>query len=269
MDQQIRTRLQALSDRIIDVRDLVKELAGDPHRNPHQVRECQEAIQQVQQEYDTLLSEVAEEDRSKVERRYGRKVIDLRREAAFMPELTDGHAVVQVHKGDWPFQHSGSASINSPPPRQIGERVDNGGGPRVGGDVESWCGACDGLTSHVIVAMVDGKPKQVTCNACGARHLYRLTPARSRGGAAAPGTPRQRAKPTKEAAQAKRMRETRQAFQNELAAATEFLPFNPRARYKAGQFIDHPQHGRGKIENVTRGSLLVRFLSGLKPVNRF
>jgi hypothetical protein len=232
------------------------------------VQVCQAAVEAVVQEYQELLDGVAKDEQPKVERRYGRKVIDLRREAAFMPELSAGHATVQVHKGDWPFNAASSTSVNSPPPRKLGLRVEPADGPQVGGDVESWCGHCDGLTNHVIVAMVEGKPKQVTCNACGARHLYRLTPARSRGSDASARPQPKRVKQTKEAAQARRIKETREAFQNELAATTEFLPFNPRARYKAGQFIDHPQHGRGKIENVTRGSLLVRFVGGLKPVNR-
>jgi hypothetical protein len=29
----------------------------------------------------------------------------------------------------------------------------------------------------------------------------------------------------------------------------------------------HPEHGRGKVENVLRGSMLVRFREGLRPLN--
>ena len=43
--------------------------------------------------------------------------------------------------------------------------------------------------------------------------------------------------------------------------------FDPKARYRAGEIISHPEFGRGKIETVLRSSLLVRFsIGGLKSV---
>ena len=43
--------------------------------------------------------------------------------------------------------------------------------------------------------------------------------------------------------------------------------FDPKERYKAGEIIVHPEYGRGKIENVLRSSLLVRFpIGGLKSL---
>ena len=37
---------------------------------------------------------------------------------------------------------------------------------------------------------------------------------------------------------------------------------------RQGQIIAHPKWGRGKIESVLRGSILVRFLDGLRQVSR-
>jgi hypothetical protein len=56
-------------------------------------------------------------------------------------------------------------------------------------------------------------------------------------------------------------------LRSELQAATNVRPFSPKERYKAGEIIEHPEHGRGKIETVTRGSLLVRFARGLRPLD--
>ena len=43
--------------------------------------------------------------------------------------------------------------------------------------------------------------------------------------------------------------------------------FDPKERYKAGEIIVHAEFGRGKIENVLRSSLLVRFsVGGLKSL---
>ena len=53
----------------------------------------------------------------------------------------------------------------------------------------------------------------------------------------------------------------------EVNAAAEVKSFDPKQRYKAGDIIAHPEYGRGKIENVLRSSLLVRFsVGGLKSL---
>ena len=65
-----------------------------------------------------------------------------------------------------------------------------------------------------------------------------------------------------------RRAEIQRALAEELATASTVRPFNPKERYKAGEIISHPEYGRGKIENVLRASLLVRFSrSGLKPLS--
>ena len=61
--------------------------------------------------------------------------------------------------------------------------------------------------------------------------------------------------------------EAQRALAEELATAQTVRAFNPKERYKTGEIISHPEYGRGKIENVLRSSLLVRFSrSGLKPL---
>ena len=50
-------------------------------------------------------------------------------------------------------------------------------------------------------------------------------------------------------------------------AAAEIKVFDPKQRYRVGDIISHPEFGRGKIENVLRSSLLVRFpIGGLKSL---
>jgi hypothetical protein len=52
-----------------------------------------------------------------------------------------------------------------------------------------------------------------------------------------------------------------------VSAAAEVKLFDPKQRYKVGDIIAHPEYGRGKIENVLRSSLLVRFsIGGLKSL---
>ena len=74
---------------------------------------------------------------------------------------------------------------------------------------------------------------------------------------------------TREQVEAQRREGARTALQRELAGATEVRPFQMRQRYRVGEIIEHAQFGRGKIENVLKGSLLVRFRDGLKSVSNF
>src|SRR5581483_2711257 len=141
----------------------------------------------------------------------------------------------------------------------------------VGSEVEAWCGKCKEIREHRIVAMVGDEPKQVVCNTCGSRHNFKTEqPSRGRGATAAVKTPGGEAPPKKgspEEREAQKRADAKRALQKELADAADPRPFDPKGRYKAGEIISHPEHGRGKIENVLRSSLLVRFLDGLKPLD--
>jgi hypothetical protein len=115
--------------------------------------------------------------------------------------------------------------------------------------------------------MVGAEPKQVLCQVCGSRHAYRTGPARPRaakGENVAVDDNRGRVAVDPEAQ--KRAAQLR-ALGEEVATATEVRKFDPKERYKAGEIISHPVYGRGKIENVLRSSLLVRFsVGGLKSL---
>jgi hypothetical protein len=131
---------------------------------------------------------------------------------------------------------------------------------RVGGEVEAWCGPCDGLTTHHVIAMVGSTPKQVVCQVCGGRHGYRTTPARPKPSAesAARSGPQE----SEAARRAEQKAEELRALGRELAEVAEVRPFDARERYKVGEAISHPDFGRGKVETVLRSSVLVRFATG-------
>jgi hypothetical protein len=138
----------------------------------------------------------------------------------------------------------------------------------VGGEVEAWCGKCKEMREHHIVAIVDGLPKQVICGTCKSRHGYRA----EAGGKDAPRRAAVVAsagarKPSAEEREEQKRAEARRALIKELDAVAEPRRFDPRGRYKVGEVILHAEHGRGKIENVLKGSMLVRFRDGLRPVN--
>jgi hypothetical protein len=109
--------------------------------------------------------------------------------------------------------------------------------------------------------MVGDQPAQVVCTRCGSRHKFRTAPARGKKPpVAVEKTQTQSVAPTDRRLQEKN------ALVAELRAADNVKPFSPKDRYKVGEIIDHPEHGRGKIENTLSRSLLVRFPSGLRPI---
>jgi hypothetical protein len=214
------------------------------------------------------LASLSPADRSSVEMRLDRRVIDLRRAAGRLVRRAAGSKVeLAKDAGQVPF------ILQRSPGRDM--KLDRGV-PRaklsVGSDVDAWCGKCKELREHRIVAMVGDEPKQVVCNTCGSRHTFRSEPARrgSAATAAADGgstTSSARAPSSSRTTTNDAKRDERAKLQRELAEAENPREFDPRGRYKAGEIIVHAEHGRGKIENVLRGSLLVRFSDGLKPLN--
>jgi hypothetical protein len=132
--------------------------------------------------------------------------------------------------------------------------------PGVGQDIESWCGPCGEMMNPSIVAMIGDLPRQVVCQTCGGRHGFRSTPARKPAAANVPEVIGFRG--TQNAERAEKKAEELRALAREVAEAAEVRPFDAKARYKPGEFIDHPQFGRGKVETVLRSSLLVRFANG-------
>lgn len=214
------------------------------------------------------LAGLSPADRSSVEMRLDRRVIDLRRAAGRLLRRDSGaKAELAKDAGMVPF------ILQRQPGRDM--KLDRGV-PRaklsVGSDVDAWCGKCKELREHRIVAMVGDEPKQVVCNTCGSRHTFRSEPTRrgavaAEGDGAAAATGGARASSPARATNNDPRREEKAKLQRELAEAENPREFDPRGRYKAGEIIVHAEHGRGKIENVLRGSLLVRFVDGLKPLN--
>ncbi|MSP59770.1 MAG: hypothetical protein EXR72_05400 [Myxococcales bacterium] len=229
-------------------------------------------IAAVADEYAAIVTEIPESQRGHVERTTGRRVTDLRRQASKLPQKSAGQSVANASDvpagGGWPFllQRTPSKSIE---PRRDAVNIKRGETPhlRVGGEIEAWCGTCAGLTEHHIFALVDGKPKQVICQGCNARHGFRVTPARSKDSPIVAATTAATYKPSRQEMEARKKEEERFALQKELAEATVVRPFVVRERYKAGEIVQHAEHGRGKIENVLRGSILVRFRTGLKSLS--
>ena len=221
-------------------------------------------VDRLSRRYREMLQSLSPGEQMKAERALGRRVIDLKRMASLLPKIPTA-----VTPESTPDRAAGGGA---PEDRRITGVRGRTSAARptaklgVGADVESWCGKCGESTTHSIVAMVGDDPKQVLCQVCGSRHTHRTGPARqtTTGGdrrppattARAPSTPRRRRRPTSCARWAKRSPARRRSASSIRRSATR------RARSSST-----PEFGRGKIENVLRSSLLVRFaIGGLKSL---
>jgi hypothetical protein len=256
--------LDQLKAEITDV-TLQVHLAEERKDERDLVAAAHAGVERLSQRYRALIASLTPGEQLSVERALGRRVVDLKRLASLLPKVP-------------------GASTGSTPDRAAGGGAPEGrritgvswtherGAPKaalgVGADVESWCGRCAELTTHSIVAMVGNEAKQVLCQVCGSRHTHRTTAARRTATGAGPtsaGETEDRGRPVDP--ETKRKAAELRALGEELAGASDVRLFDPRERYKAGEVISHPEYGRGKIQNVLRSSLLVRFsVGGLKSL---
>lgn len=224
---------------------------------------CGKLVQDLSARYREIYAALDDKAKMTTDRGLGRRLVNLRRSAEQLTRRMSGAKTSAARDaGSVPFLEQ-----RMPPKPIVPERAAPTGNLSVGGEIESWCGKCKEMREHRIVAMVGSEAKQVICVVCGSRHAHKSEPpVRARGatdGAPAAAPAQRRAE---DAARDKRADEKR-ALQKELIEAADPRPFDPKARYKAGEIIVHPDHGRGKIENVLRSSMLVRFLDGLRPVD--
>ena len=251
--------LDQLTDEIREVALLVHS-AQERAEDREVVKNAHLAVERLSRRYRELSTTGPQGERDAIERRLGRRVTDLRRLASMLPRIG---AIASEHTGD-----QASAAPSEVEERRItGVSWRSTGQPssalgpalRVGGEVDAWCGPCDGLTTHSIIAMVGDTPKQVVCQACNGRHGYRTTPARK---SPADGAQTQSPQDSEAARRAEQKAEELRALGRELAETLQVRAFDPRDRYKVGEVISHSEFGRGKVETVLRSSMLVRFPQG-------
>lgn len=263
VDDSIRTKLEDLAHSADDFADAV-DAAYEEHATFTQKLDTRREVDDVARRYKELLATLSESDRMNAERTVGRKVVDLLKAAQRLPAPPAGAPVAKRQDTGFFETREGSSSRK---PITIGAQA---GGPRrgdavpkykVSGECEAYCGPCEERRTHVIIAVVDGVPAQVVCQSCGGRHKYRSGPARNKG----KEMPLSAARPTF-APVIDRKAQEKKALLDALRAAESVRAYSPKERYKAGEIIEHPEHGRGKIENVLPRTLLVRFAGGLKSV---
>lgn len=256
---QLKAQIEQLTTACRDMYDEVEQSIESGEKDRQLV--AGKNVDSLAVRYRDFANAQPDADRKKVEMALERRVVDLRRAAANLVQRIGGAKAQRATDfGSVPFLEQRSTSSGPAPaewptlaPKRIG----------VGTEIESWCGKCKEMRTHSIVAMIGESPKQVICVSCHSKHNHRAEPparARAAGAGDEPSTPAA----TRERS---RREELRRDLQRELNASIEVRSFDPKEEFKRGEIISHPTYGRGKIENVLRDSLLVRFVEGLRPLD--
>ncbi len=111
---------------------------------------------------------------------------------------------------------------------------------KVGGEVDSQCGKCKAIRSHVIIAMVDGLPKKVECLSCHAVHNFRR-----------PSLIKTRKRTIKSKST---VRVTAQSLSEQDA-----VNYSPKGKYENGMVLRHKSFGLGLITRAERRKITVVF----------
>jgi hypothetical protein len=269
MDEATRSRHDQLNDEVLSAINEV-DAALESGEDARQLAAGRH-VEELSGRYRELVASVTDaKDTDQIERNLGRRLTDLRRSAQQLTKRMSGAKVEAARDaGSIPFLEQ-----RQPPKSIVPQRAAPTGKLSVGSEIESWCGKCKEMREHHIVAMVGDEPKQVICVVCNSRHGYRNEPpARAKRGEDGPiagsgmSSGGARRGSSAEEREMQKRQDAKRALQKELLDAVDPKPFDPKSRYKAGEIIVHPEHGRGKIENVLKSSLLVRFLEGLRPLN--
>jgi hypothetical protein len=257
---------------IDEIADELREVSLQVHTAQERKEErelviaAQEGVDRLSRRYREMYATMSPGEQMRVDRTLGRRVVDIKRLASLLPK------VASVSTDSTPDRVAGASTVGE---RRItgvswsqGRSAPAGGATvSVGRELDAWCGKCGEMTNHHIVALVGNDPKQVLCQVCNSRHTYRTSAARrSATEGAGAGASENRPRTAQDVESAKKAEQLR-ALALEVNAAAEVKLFDPKQRYRAGDIISHPEYGRGKIENVLRSSLLVRFpIGGLKSL---
>mgnify|MGYP007071097916 CR=1 FL=1 len=266
MSDDIKNRTDQLKDEIYGAIDTISAALESGEQKAQ--LDAGKLIDPLIEKYQQVFNDIPGAERDMFDRTVGRIMTDMRRLAAGLATQRTGQkAVKAVDAGPQPFILTRAPSpfltrttASAPAPRRVKKYS-------IGGDIEAWCGKCKELTGHSILVIEGDEPKQVLCGICRSQHNYRTESARPTDKPAT-GSTASNNKVSGRTSDADKQRSEKNKLADELAAAVDVKLFNPRDTFKSGQIISHPLYGRGKVESITRGSVLIRFVEGLRPLSR-
>jgi hypothetical protein len=134
--------------------------------------------------------------------------------------------------------------------------------PRVGQEINAYCGKCKDERSHTVAAMDGDAVKRVTCSSCGGTHNYKLTPAAAATKPASTAAGEGAAAPAKKRASSRRSKD---ADTFSIDPRRPVKPYDMNNSFSAGDVINHSKFGLGAVEtSVPPNKIEVRFQEGKK-----
>ena len=128
--------------------------------------------------------------------------------------------------------------------------------PRVGAEIESYCGSCKEERTHIVAAMDGDIVRRVTCSMCGGTHNFKRKAAVGASTTASDDAPKTRR------ATSSRRKES-QAFTIDPSRPQKAYDMNHN--YSTGDIISHPKFGPGLVEtSLPPNKIEVRFQEGKK-----
>jgi hypothetical protein len=132
--------------------------------------------------------------------------------------------------------------------------------PRVGQEINAYCGKCKDERSHTVAAMEGEVVKRVTCASCGGTHNFKLTPVAAKPTTATAGETA--SQPAKKRASSRRSKEA-DAFS--IDPKRPVKPYDMNNSFSAGDVINHSKFGLGAVEtSLPPNKIEVRFQEGKK-----
>jgi len=125
-----------------------------------------------------------------------------------------------------------------------------------GTDIEAYCTKCKMVLAHVIVAMLNAKPRRVKCHTCGGEHNYRAEKPAAKTAAKKEKTSE---KPS--------TRKTRQSWEETMkeAASKPHKKYSMSVSFAEGDWIEHEKFGLGCVQDFTPpNKITVRFADSTK-----
>jgi hypothetical protein len=123
--------------------------------------------------------------------------------------------------------------------------------PRVGQDINAYCGKCKAERTHVVAAMDGEVVRKVTCSMCKGTHNYKEK---------APVKSTERVPRTRAAG-----KQAKQAAAFTIDPKRPVRSYDMNTNFSAGDVINHPKFGLGAVEiSLPPNKIEVRFQEGKK-----
>ena len=119
---------------------------------------------------------------------------------------------------------------------------------KVGGEVDGYCTKCKMILAHTVLAVWAGAIKRVRCNTCMGEHAYHKGEPGTSSPSSKPSRPRSPATSKPRVEEPKILASYTELMEGKDRASAQ--TYSIKARYSAGELVQHPTFGLGGVAAV-------------------